>query len=57
MQKYIIILLAATFYHTARAQVFKENHRIKLGVMYGWADQSPYKEADYSWESNQIKLQ
>lgn len=25
--------------------------------MYGWADQSPFKEADYSWEVNQIKFQ
>lgn len=25
--------------------------------MYGWADQSPFKEADYSWEVNQLKFQ
>lgn len=57
MLKYIIVLLSVVFYQTAIAQVFKENHRIKIGLMYGWADQSPYKEADYSWESNQFKLQ
>lgn len=57
MLKYFIFLLVVAYYHSAQAQAFKENHRIKFGLMYGWADQSPYKEADYSWESNQIKLQ
>ncbi|PJB13217.1 MAG: hypothetical protein CO119_02685 [Flavobacteriales bacterium CG_4_9_14_3_um_filter_40_17] len=57
MYKHILILLAIAACYNMQAQVFKENHRVKIGVMYGWADQSPYKEADYSWESNQIKLQ
>lgn len=57
MLKYSFLLTMVFFYHLSSAQAFKENHRVKLGVMYGWADQSPFKEADYSWESSQIKLQ
>lgn len=57
MYQYFIVLLGIFSFLNSQAQVFKERHRVKLGVMYGWADQSPYKEADYAWESNQIKLQ
>lgn len=56
---FLLFLPACFIVFTANAQ---EKHRLDLskvryGFMYGWADQSPFKEADYSWEVNQLKFQ
>lgn len=43
--------------HRAQNRPRIDKSKLRYGIMYGWADQSPFKEADYSWEVNQIKFQ
>lgn len=51
------VLLILSLYLKAQNNPKIDKSKLRYGFMYGWADQSPFKETDYSWEVNQLKLQ
>ncbi|MDT8416024.1 MAG: acyloxyacyl hydrolase [Flavobacteriaceae bacterium] len=58
-KKFLAIALLLFFFNNLIAQESPSLDRSKFryGFIYGWADQAPFKEKDYSWEINTFKFQ